>query len=483
MESQNQLTKSNMESQLTESLESTHTQNAWSIFGLLLSQTRPVSLPEIASRFDSIYGSPSYIRFLCSIPNSPLHLTTNEYVGVSSIGLFYIARFVSSINLEFRNHNLIGFQFERLKDGDGKVLKTYKRRKCVRGKDECHKIVKRRKMDFHEEEDNRTLVKLPVAEHRSSTQIYLVQDNISKSFNITINNPLDMAFSYKLFEERNSRVSWLINSNAQIWKTTAHDRENTCVCVNEKHICTLSDSDNENTSNIAKLTKENRLLNLAYLPEAIVHKTTVEGTEAEDILSRTSLRETHQMITCDRQASSDISTYQAVINWNKVNQIQEFPILADDKGEGHVDDIAVEETASDCLPKGNFQENITMRIRSIMPSLGKLKSKMPLENETISAVNMLADDQKHLENSQSTDNKPKFDPWEILTSNSPTICETQEKNDVQQCIDQQHSKREKKSNSINKNICEENDHHKERKEKHKDSKKKSFNISENVSSI
>ncbi|KAL3619414.1 hypothetical protein CASFOL_036984 [Castilleja foliolosa] len=63
---------------------------AWHVLGLLLSYGRPALTSELATIFES---TPEFIRFLCSIPNSPLRFADNHLVTFSPVGVANIAKF------------------------------------------------------------------------------------------------------------------------------------------------------------------------------------------------------------------------------------------------------------------------------------------------------------------------------------------------------------------------------------------------------
>ncbi|MCE3216103.1 hypothetical protein HAX54_004900 [Datura stramonium] len=84
---------------------------AWHIFGSsTLSTGRPKLSHRISSKCTLFSASPQFIEFLCSIPNSPLHLTSNCFVTFSSIGFVTTVKFFANADafpdfvpqLEFR---------------------------------------------------------------------------------------------------------------------------------------------------------------------------------------------------------------------------------------------------------------------------------------------------------------------------------------------------------------------------------------------
>ncbi|XP_042009363.1 probable serine/threonine-protein kinase cdc7 isoform X2 [Salvia splendens] len=67
---------------------------AWQLLGLLLAQGRPAHPSELA-----FFCTPDFIRFICSIPNSPISLDDEDLVTFSQIGLAALAQFLSNSGL------------------------------------------------------------------------------------------------------------------------------------------------------------------------------------------------------------------------------------------------------------------------------------------------------------------------------------------------------------------------------------------------
>ncbi|KAH6769077.1 Protein kinase superfamily protein [Perilla frutescens var. frutescens] len=67
---------------------------AWNVLGLLLGRGRPARPSELAWSF-----TPDFIRFLCSIPNSPLRLADDDFVTFSQIGVAALAQFFTNSDL------------------------------------------------------------------------------------------------------------------------------------------------------------------------------------------------------------------------------------------------------------------------------------------------------------------------------------------------------------------------------------------------
>ncbi|XP_057775600.1 uncharacterized protein LOC130994574 isoform X2 [Salvia miltiorrhiza] len=77
---------------------------AWNVLGLLLSKGRPTHPSELTLR-----STPDSIRFLCSIPNSPLRLADDDLVTVSPIGAAALAQFLLNSDLITRYLDLPHF--------------------------------------------------------------------------------------------------------------------------------------------------------------------------------------------------------------------------------------------------------------------------------------------------------------------------------------------------------------------------------------
>ncbi|XP_042045023.1 uncharacterized protein LOC121791027 [Salvia splendens] len=67
---------------------------AWQSLGLLLARGRPTHPSELAFR-----STPDFIRFLCSIPNSPITLADDDLVTFSQIGVAALVDFLSNSDL------------------------------------------------------------------------------------------------------------------------------------------------------------------------------------------------------------------------------------------------------------------------------------------------------------------------------------------------------------------------------------------------
>jgi cell division control protein 7 len=90
----------------TTTTESDLQEKAWHILALLLSIGNPTPAPDLASHCTLFNASPDLIESLCSVPNSPITLTSNHdnssdnfLVTISPLGLFALNQFLSNFNL------------------------------------------------------------------------------------------------------------------------------------------------------------------------------------------------------------------------------------------------------------------------------------------------------------------------------------------------------------------------------------------------
>ncbi|KAK9068037.1 hypothetical protein SSX86_012148 [Deinandra increscens subsp. villosa] len=75
---------------------------SWNLFAILLSIGHPVPPIELASRCTSFEASQEFVEFICSVPKSPLSLTTDGLVTVSSAVCVVLQRFLLNSSRVFK---------------------------------------------------------------------------------------------------------------------------------------------------------------------------------------------------------------------------------------------------------------------------------------------------------------------------------------------------------------------------------------------
>ncbi|XP_059275860.1 uncharacterized protein LOC132030302 [Lycium ferocissimum] len=191
------------ELQLTSS-SITDIHKAWHIFALLLSTGRPVHPSQLSSKCTLFSTSPEFIEFLCSMPNSPLHLTSNYFVTFSPIGFTTTVKFFANANafkdflprLEFRG-----------------IMRTYyrKRKRAGSDVDDLHLVNKRGFFNNFDVKE-RSQVMMPF--RRICGQAYLPNDNLSCGKNQLTRIPLSLACDFNGCNEM-FRTSWIIDGSAR----------------------------------------------------------------------------------------------------------------------------------------------------------------------------------------------------------------------------------------------------------------------------
>ncbi|XP_054808548.1 uncharacterized protein LOC129310665 isoform X2 [Prosopis cineraria] len=80
---------------LLDASTSTESEIAWHLASLLLSLGHPAHPADLASRCNLVTASPELVEFLCSIPESPILLTSDFHVTLSAVAIVAVGRFIS----------------------------------------------------------------------------------------------------------------------------------------------------------------------------------------------------------------------------------------------------------------------------------------------------------------------------------------------------------------------------------------------------
>ncbi|XP_022156976.1 uncharacterized protein LOC111023802 isoform X2 [Momordica charantia] len=70
-------------------------QKAWHLCTILLDIGRPASVEELAARCELFSATPDFVRYLCSIPSSPVCLADNALVLISMVAIAAVGRYFS----------------------------------------------------------------------------------------------------------------------------------------------------------------------------------------------------------------------------------------------------------------------------------------------------------------------------------------------------------------------------------------------------
>ncbi|KAL7150048.1 hypothetical protein ABFS83_05G082000 [Erythranthe nasuta] len=154
---------------------------AWHVLGLLLSHGGPARPSDLASSFTLLYPNPEFIRFLCSIPNSPLRLADNHFVTFSQIGFAAIAHFFANSDVITRCLDLPDYVPRLLATNvrSSNIVRTYcrKRKRLMPEIEDLPQMKKKSYFQVSEGEMNlnQAVMKMPPGFQRLSSQFKTLQ--------------------------------------------------------------------------------------------------------------------------------------------------------------------------------------------------------------------------------------------------------------------------------------------------------------------
>ncbi|KAL2903044.1 Extracellular signal-regulated kinase 2 [Bienertia sinuspersici] len=143
-------------SELTISRNCNFTEKAWHLASILIRLRRPASVIELVERCSLFETSPEFVEFLCSIPNSPIYLTADDFVVLS---MLVFSAFGELFTNSMPKFELQVYGGERmLRTGEG-FMRTYIRKRKKLG-NEMMPIAKRRAVLTTVDENERETVNL-----------------------------------------------------------------------------------------------------------------------------------------------------------------------------------------------------------------------------------------------------------------------------------------------------------------------------------
>lgn len=190
---------------------------AWHIFALLLSTGRPAYPSELSSKCTLFSASPEFIEFLCSIPNSPLHLTNNYFVTFSSLGFTSTIKFFANADADAFTAFVPQLEFTELRGRGRKecITRTYYRKRKRGARSEVEYSHKRGFFNnFDVKERSQVMMPLPLMAQRIFGQAYLPNCNLSCGMNQFTRIPLSLACDFNGFYEM-FRTTWVIDGSAR----------------------------------------------------------------------------------------------------------------------------------------------------------------------------------------------------------------------------------------------------------------------------
>ncbi|KAL7188505.1 hypothetical protein ACSBR1_038382 [Camellia fascicularis] len=190
----------------TVSIINTELHKAWHLLSLLLPLGRPARPLELTSRCALFRAPPDFVEHLCSIPNSPLFLTSNWFVTPSLVAFVAFGKFASNLNvigafvprIELRD-------FGRKRVWGGVVRTYYRRRKRMRLEFESPPLSKKTAVlrSVDENEENQILLLSSGGNQSDCTKVYFdLGDYMTRRMEV---QPIDISIM-KLESDNLSRV-------------------------------------------------------------------------------------------------------------------------------------------------------------------------------------------------------------------------------------------------------------------------------------
>ncbi|RVW50822.1 Cell division cycle 7-related protein kinase [Vitis vinifera] len=181
---------------------STQSQKAWHLLSLLLTIGRPARPPELAARCTSFPASPQLVQLLCSIPHSPLFLTTDLFVTPSLVALQFA----------LTSNSVHTFMPKRFSNGD--VRKYFWKRKEFTVHFDLVPFSKRRLFLSSVKECEEDVMALPSQSrvHDACTEVLVCEANDrSTSMSMPLGDMSDMTSKFRI----SCKLMALANSEAE----------------------------------------------------------------------------------------------------------------------------------------------------------------------------------------------------------------------------------------------------------------------------
>lgn len=260
-----------MSSELAIRSNCNYTEKAWHLASILLFLRRPASTIELAERCSLFRLSPKLVRFLCSMPNSPICLSANNFVMLSMSMFSAFGEFLASSmpKVEFRI-----FGGERmLRSGDDLV---YSRKRKKLG-NEMMPVVKRRAVLRSVDENERETTN-PIATQK-------IARTCLKGIDLNIAHP-DRALNHLIYNRFLKAVNLVNNGDMVVTPSVM----NSGIGLLDYQLKIEEDQDrrnNEKTNNVNDMVKfvMEEYLDICYGNETFLDAPTYHGEISRALLS------------------------------------------------------------------------------------------------------------------------------------------------------------------------------------------------------
>ncbi|KAA8526014.1 hypothetical protein F0562_007886 [Nyssa sinensis] len=472
-----------MEARLTNAqlskVTNTELHKAWHIFSLLLRIGRPARPTELASRCNMFRASPSFVEYLCSIPNSPLFLTSDLFVTISMVAFVAFGKFISNLNIVAVPR--LGLRVSRPKRIWDEVVRTYyRKRKRLTSNFEYMPDAKKGAflLPLKADKEDRVVLASPNGIQSSCTEVYIHRDDgMSSSMNT---QPVDLsAMEVDSGNLDNMMVTTplFINSDAGqlgygLNNIEAKSKMYTDIFVNREQLGYVYTPEFQHRfSNFAKfphipkpITVERIVACMPHLEPPLltgVMKSTVVGIEAQideiNSISRTNLNATSCLEVDDRMIISPVEFENFVHNCKDTNVRTVEERIVEGREEerlincgSHKEEInnivlRIDSTQMNMSPKDDLKRK-NMGCGDMMPSPDREKTTAHMTSQGILSAAKLPVGKQQLIKSPA---KLKIVRKDALNPRLQVLCKTLENSKVVGATtEQKQYKKDKKSISM-----------------------------------
>uniref|UniRef100_A0A5B6ZK22 non-specific serine/threonine protein kinase n=1 Tax=Davidia involucrata TaxID=16924 RepID=A0A5B6ZK22_DAVIN len=510
-----------MEARLTNSdlsrVTNTELHKAWHIFSLLLRIGRPARPIELASRCNLFPASPSFVEYLCSIPNSPLFFTSDLFVTISLVAFVAFRNFVSNSNIITVPRIGLGvFKPKRMWE---EVVRTYyRKRKRLTSDFEYLPLPDAKKRAFlppmKADKEDQVVLASPNGIQNTCSEVYIhINDGTGSSMDTQPGDPSVMEADSGNLNKVMVTTSLSFNSDAGTLGyglKNIEDKRKMCtdMFVNREQLGYVYTPESECQHRFFNFAKFPHIPNpitveriMACMPHSepslltSVMENPVVGREAQmdDInsISGTNLNATSCIEVDDRMIISPVESENVVHNCKDTNvrtveerivESQEAELLIDcGSHKGDIDNIVlpIDSTQMNMPPKDDLKRK-NMGCGDMMPSPDREKTTAHTMSQAILSAAKLPVGKKQLIKSPA---KLKTVQMDALNPRLQVLCQTLENSKaVGATTEQQQYKRDKKSISMKQKFeqnCGEKMHTKENRGNSKEKREKSLAITLN----
>ncbi|XP_052211017.1 uncharacterized protein LOC127813922 [Diospyros lotus] len=206
---------------VTDTVPNAELHKAWYLLALLLRIGRRAPPAELASKCILFRAPTDYIRYLCSLPNSPICLTADLFVTPSLVAFVAFRNFVTNSIAVDAFVPLVELGVVGARRVWEDVARTYyRRRKRVGSEFEAMQVRKRRGvlLSFVENEDNRIVPISPTGAQSDSNKLqFPLGDYVTRGTGVQATDISTMTFNLDNFGQSVGQAPFSVKLNSRPW--------------------------------------------------------------------------------------------------------------------------------------------------------------------------------------------------------------------------------------------------------------------------